>query len=217
MRGQGMGNYVNPCCARNYVSLFFGALSYTDINYELSVTPAGGPTDLVEARLDQNPGWTIGGAIGRRFRQRLRGEIEFSYRNSTFEEASLSLNGVPQGLTDLDGKMNMYRSLSNLYFDFNPGGRFNAYIGGGVGAGFVDIDAFETVTPIAATLESSAFMYQGIVGVSGRLRQNAEVFIDYRYTGTGEIEFSAATPIGGLSSQVDISSNDYIFGIRLYR
>ena len=143
-------------------------------------------------------------AIGRRIRRRVRAEYELSYRNATFDEAGLLLNGVDQGSTNLDGQLNIYRSMGNLLFDLNPGGRFNAYFGGGLGVGFVDLDATEPTTPITARLQGSSWMYQGIFGISGKINQRAELFVDYRYFGTDSIEFDAGTPAGGLSTNVDI-------------
>ncbi len=213
---QSMGAY-DPCCPTKYVSVFGGAAIYEDIGFGLSLTPTAGPTDTLDAIIDQNEGWTIGGAIGRSIGRRFRGEVEFSYRNATFNQADLAFNGVSAGSTPLDGQLNQYRSMSNIYFDFNPNGRFNAYVGGGVGVAFIDLDAAEATTPIAARLESSSWVYQGIVGCSARVSQRADLFMDYRYFGTDHLEFTGASPIGAASANVDVTSNDIFIGIRMKR
>ena len=162
-------NDCNPCGPERYITIFGGAATFNDIGFNVDMVDAAGAPTNFSTILDQNDGWTIGGGIGRRFRQRLRGEIEWSYRNATLDTASIVVNNNPLAAADLDGQLNVYRSTSNLLFDVNPAGRFNAYFGGGVGVGFVDIDAQEPTTPIAARLQSSSFVYPGIVGVSARI------------------------------------------------
>lgn len=213
----GRGNDCNQWCPERYVTIFGGAATFNDIGFNVNtVDPAGAPSSF-STILNQNDGWTIGGGIGQRIRRRLRGEIEWSYRNATLNTAEIVVNNVPQANANLDGEINVYRSTSNLFFDFNPGGRFNAYFGGGVGVGFVDIDAQEPTTPVEARLQTSSFVYQGIVGMSARVKPCVEVFVDYRYSGTDRLELDANSPAGTLDMDVDITSNDIFVGLRIMR
>jgi hypothetical protein len=43
------------------------------------------------------------------------------------------------------------------------------------------------------------------------------VFVDYRYFGTDQFEFDAASPAGAVRANVDITSNDIFVGIRINR
>lgn len=207
----------DPCQPERYLMIFGGAATFNDIGFNITATdPAGATTDL-SAILEQNNGWTIGGGIGRRFRKRLRGELEWSYRNASLNSATLALNGQPQANGTLDGQINVYRSMSNVLFDLNPCGRINAYFGGGLGLGFVDVDAQEPATPLSARLQGSSFMYQGIIGVSAKVNQRVDMFLDYRYSGSDKLELDAASPIGSLATSVDITSNDIFLGFRFKR
>ncbi len=204
-------------CSNRYFTIFGGASTFNDIGFDIySVDPAGSPSDF-SAIVEENNGWTIGGGIGRRLAPRVRGELEWSYRNASLDSASIVQNGNVQGPADLDGQLNVYRQTTNLFFDVNPNGRFNAYFGGGVGVGFVDLDATEPTTPIEARLKTSSFVYQGVVGVSAKVSSRAELFADYRYTGTDHLEISAASPAGTTDLDVDITSNDIFVGIRIWR
>lgn len=216
-RNQNQCDDYNPCCPQDYVSIFAGGATFNDIDYHLGFTDPGGATSDLNAVLNQNNGWTIGAAIGRRIRRRVRAEFEVAYRNATFEEGSILVDGVNNGTASLDGQLNEYRSTTNLLFDLNPGGRFNAYFGGGLGVGFFDLDAQEQTVPIAARLESSSWIYQGIFGISAKINQRASVFFDYRYSGTDSLEFAAVSPAGALDTNVSITSNNFIVGIRINR
>jgi opacity protein-like surface antigen len=216
---------ANQCCNDRYLTIFGGAASFNDIGFDLALTAPGGAQTGLSAIVEQNDGWTVGGAIGKRLSRRVRGEVEWSYRNASLNSASVVLNGVPLANAALDGQLNAYRSTSNLLFDMNPGGRINMYFGGGVGVGVIDLDATEPTapnatnppTPITARLETSTFVYQGIVGISARIKPCAELFVDYRYTGTDHIEINTTSPIGTTNLDVDITSNDIYIGIRFWR
>lgn len=172
---------------------------------------------VISAPLDLNDGFVIGGAVGRTFGRRFRGEFEFAYRNARLQSAGISINGQPQGELGIDGTLNQYSAMPNLLVDLNPGGRINVYGGVGAGVVFNDLDAREETTPVGIRLRASSFAYQGIVGVSTRLRCRLEPFAEYRYFGTDKLRIDAVAPIGSANADVDITSNNVVFGVRLFR
>jgi opacity protein-like surface antigen len=213
-RLQGLGGQANDGCGpKRYLSIFGGASTFNDIYFNnVDRDIAGAVLADNSILLEENNGWTIGGGIGQRLTRRIRGEIEWSYRNASLEQAS-----GPIIANALDGQLNAYRSTSNLFFDFNPDGRFNLYCGGGVGVGFVDIDATDPAVPLSTRLKSSSFVYQGVAGMSAKIRPQVELFADYRFTGTSQLEIDTITPLGTSDIDVDISSNDIFFGLRFWR
>lgn len=204
-------------CLDRYITIFGGSATFNDLGFNVDDIDAQGVVSTSSTIVEPNNGWTVGGGIGKRFRRRVRGELEWSYRNASLNEASTVLNGVVQTNDALDGQLNVYRQTSNLLFDLNPEGRFNAYFGGGVGVGFLDLDAADPATPVSARLTTSSFVYQGIAGFSTKINCRTEVFVDYRYSGTDKLELDTTTPAGSSTFTVDLTSNDIFFGVRLWR
>jgi len=215
----GSGNRGCSDCGRSpgYLSIFGGATIFEDTNLNLGLAAPGDPVTDIDAILDTDDGWAIGGAVGRNFSQRLRGEFEFTYRNAAFNSAGIVLNGAPQGATPVDGQINQYATMTNFLFDLNPCGTWNMYGGGGTGAVFNDLDVNEPNNLADVRLQSSAWAYQGIVGVSRKLRSSSTLFLEYRYFGTAKLEIDAATVIGSASADVDIASNNVFIGLRFRR
>ncbi len=96
---------------------------------EPDMTEAGIYT-LFDTDIDNT--WTLGGGIGRYFTPTIRGDVTYDHR---FEaDAQGTLRGHPD---DFNGvRMFGIESdvvLFNLYYDFNRGGRFNPYVGVGLG------------------------------------------------------------------------------------
>jgi hypothetical protein len=65
--------------------------------------------------------------------------------------------------------------MANLLYDFMPGSVITPYIGAGAGVGFVDSNA---------SLGSTVFAYQGIIGLGWNVDTNFRVNVDGRYYGT---------------------------------
>lgn len=214
--GNQFGGY-DPCCPTRYFSVFGGASIFEDIDLNLDVAVPGGPADSLDAILEHNDGWAIGGAVGRTFGRRLRGEFEFAYRNAALDTAAIAVQGQPPLAIGLDGQTNIYSFMPNLLFDLNPGGRLNLYGGVGAGVAFIDLDANETTTPVDVRLQTSSFAYQGIAGISTCLTQRTDLFFEYRYFGTDKLEIDAAAPIGSASADVDITANNLFLGFRIKR
>ena len=211
------GTY-DPCNPIKYVSLFGGAATLNDIGFDQTFSdPTGAVTGSESTILNQNNGWTIGAAVGRSLGRRLRGEFEVSYRNASINTAEYVLNGASQSITDLDGQVNGYRSMTNVLFDFNPCGRFNVYAGGGMGVSFVDLDSTDPAIPSTARIKTSTWAYQAIIGMSAKIKPRTELFLDYRYSGSDHIEIDTTSPAGASNFNLDITSNDIFVGLRMRR
>jgi outer membrane protein OmpA-like peptidoglycan-associated protein len=111
-------------------------------------------------------GWAAGGVIGYDF-VGPRVELEGVYRQN-------QLNiGVPG--TAINNQVGQLGIMANLLYDFMPGSVITPYIGAGAGVGFVDSNA---------SLGSTVFAYQGIIGLGWNVDTNFRVNIDGRYYGT---------------------------------
>jgi outer membrane protein OmpA-like peptidoglycan-associated protein len=111
-------------------------------------------------------GWAAGGVIGYDF-VGPRVELEGVYRQN-------QLNiGVPG--TAINNQVGQLGIMANLLYDFMPGSVITPYIGAGAGVGFVDSNA---------SLGSTVFAYQGIIGLGWNVDTNFRVNVDGRYYGT---------------------------------
>jgi len=111
-------------------------------------------------------GWAAGGMIGYDF-VGPRVEIEGVYRNNQ--------HGVGFPGRAISNQVGQLGILANLLYDFSPGSTITPYVGAGAGVAFVDGDA---------SLGSTQFAYQGIVGLGWNVDTNFRINIDGRYYGT---------------------------------
>ena len=128
-------------------------------------TSSGGNLNTVA--VTPQTGFAAGGVIGYDF-VGPRVEVEGVYRGNQSNLASS--NG--QALGANIGQLGI---LANLLYDFAPGSTITPYIGAGAGIGFVDSNA---------SLGSTVFAYQGIVGLGWNVDTNFRVNLDGRYYGT---------------------------------
>ena len=112
-------------------------------------------------------GFAVGGVIGYDF-VGPRVEIEGVYRQNNTN------NTGPVG-TAVVGNIGQLGIMANLLYDFMPASVITPYIGAGAGVAFVDGNS---------SLGSTAFAYQGIIGLGWNVDTNFRVNLDGRYYGT---------------------------------
>ena len=164
----------------------------------LSAIPAGTPYSF-ETNVDV--GWNAGAQIGYAFDGGLRVELEGTYLTHDIDyHTGLFVGGEDVGnrdtifltrtappsrvsinnfLADGRGDVESYGGFLNVLYDFDLGS-VEPYIGAGAGIYVIDIDYAPSGTLIANDADTT-FAYQGIVGVSGALSDNVELFGEYKY------------------------------------
>ena len=95
-------------------------------------------------------------AIGYRAGGWLRGELEYYYRDSAYDQSSLIMRPSGEASERAGGEIGRAREhvysltshnlFGNIYIDFDTGSLFTPYLGVGVGAGFTDLDNGRMVT-----------------------------------------------------------------------
>ncbi len=140
---------------------------------------------------DQTAGWAVLGAVGWGFGNGFRLELEGSWRGSNIDQ--VSLGGLPAGSS---GRLNNYGAMANLLFDFdlsNFGLRPEVampYIGGGIGAGWMQIAGARFATPTGSfRIEDTGvqFAYQAIAGTAfglGGAFPGLSITTEYRFYAT---------------------------------
>jgi opacity protein-like surface antigen len=179
-------------------------------------------------------GWTVNGALGRDFGF-LRGEIEVGYQsNGVDTHAGVSAGGIALdnedaavlisgqatnlGVTvgDLvaagEGDVKTVFVMANAIAAFDNASPFTPYIGGGVGAGFVDVFYAPSATTIIDD-DSTALAYQVKAGIEYEFSPSTSLFAGYRYRATTDVEVDASL----FDAQFDIENRASIVeaGVRL--
>lgn len=154
-------------------------------------------------------GYTLSAAIGRRFANGLRGEVELAYQNNDVdthnnvqaagipldnEDVGVLISGAPpQGATvgaivgDGRGSVETTFLMANLYYDFTQYGAFTPYVGAGLGVGFVNVDYAPSGVGIVND-DETVFAYQLVAGASYDLSDRTALFVQYRYRATEDVE-----------------------------
>ncbi|RIV90094.1 porin family protein, partial [Aurantiacibacter xanthus] len=165
--------------------------------------PAG---NEIAFNTDGDIGWGAGIQIGHRFDNGFRLELAGDYNSTTVDDHfGATLAGQPIRTLDasvltrsaaLEGRavgpylnedtgsdIETYGLFLNALYDFNAGGTFSPYIGGGLGMMVVDVD-YLAGGDVIADDSDVALAWQGIAGFSSRLSDSAELFAEYKYRHT---------------------------------
>ena len=127
------------------------------------------PTPFGQSTIYPNFGYSVGVMAGYDF-VGPRVELEGRYDNT---KATVSGGSAVFGATK-----DNFTAMANVYYDFNAGGTFVPYIGAGAGIAFVKSSALNLSD------NTTAFAYQGIVGVGYNIDSQFRVNLDGRYYGT---------------------------------
>ncbi len=126
-------------------------------------------------------GWAVGGKAGYDF-VGPRLELEAGYG-----QIPVSANIPGTAINDKVGQLTV---MANLLYDFMPTSVITPYIGAGAGIAFVDSNA---------SLGSTQFAYQGMIGVAYNVSEQLRFMVEGRYVGTTNP--SVNTPFGNVSFQ----------------
>jgi len=149
----------------------------------------------------------------------LAGAITLGYKRedgfrSEFEVAGRD-NDVDQlrNMGSADGKVEALTFMGNILYDFQRFGKIKPYLGGGIGLARV---RFDSVRPIGAGMindHDTVFAYQGIAGVSFDLTDRFEVYGDYRYLRTSDLDVQEA--VSGTTVHAEYSNHTVLGGVRV--
>lgn len=196
-----------------YVSVFGGASVLTQ-NPNLIYNSGGnsGTTNL----LMNNPGYIIGGAVGVDWGNQLRTELElsharwssdkFHYRNSSIDGASGTINATSD--------MSATYLLGNAWFDLSQGSKLTPYIGGGLGIGWANINAFTSPSFIPVHFNASGLAFQVGAGVRFDVSDNVTIDAGYRFKDIVGLSYSSDDP-GYTVSNTSLASHNFQVGLTL--
>jgi opacity protein-like surface antigen len=144
-------------------------------------------------RTDYDQGWPVGGiAIGARFSDRLRVELEASYRSNDYEILYAS-DGSAQVNPDPEDRIDAVSLMANMLFDFRSEHSMRPYLGVGVGTARLDYQAKNEISRVPVIDDDpDAFAFQLIGGFTFEVSPRLDVTADYRYWRTESFELTDA-------------------------
>lgn len=188
-----------PTLAMANDGLYLGLGAGVDFGRDKDVSGSGLKIDT-----DYDTGWVGLVTLGNAYSNGFRTELELGYRGRDVD----TKNGANKG----GGDANMWTGMINGLYDFRNSTGFVPYLGLGIGAARVQIDADTTTTNARVTGSDTAFAAQGIVGLGYKLNEQAQLFADYRYLRAFDADFkSNASKVNG-----DVDTQSVMVGLRWY-
>ena len=196
-----------------YVSVFGGWSMPNDLDGELEFEDNGNDYSY-DFDADLDDGFTAGIAVGAKFNEWLRGELELS---GNWHDAGGDLDYI-NGY-DIDGDVNALFALANLWVDIPIGTFFQPYACGGLGFGRLDIDVDASGLNDYDLFDDDdwGFAWQGGFGAAFVMSDNIGIDIGYRYKRINNIEFGQDffENVDVDDVDIDYSSHNIIAGIRI--
>ena len=215
-----------------YLSIFAG-VAFID-NFQTSFTFDNGMAGfqgVQETSFSTLDGVAAGGAIGRYFYRQARVEFEYTFRDNGIGDLGINTYSddlsTPQNndvlissvVTGADGNMESNSFMFNIVADLRPRtvGCVSAYLGGGIGVLYVDSD-IATATDLY-DINDEALAFQGIVGINFPVRDQLDLYSEYRYLGADSINVDRTDMMGMTESlgAFSFDSHSFVFGMRFLR
>jgi opacity protein-like surface antigen len=180
-------------------------------------------------RTQFDTGYNIAAHFGHRFDGGFRVEAEFNYARSGIN----AHRGVTVGGTDIDGvdasvltrgaalgstvgtivdsgigKQRNYGAFANAYYDFNAGGSFQPYVGGGIGVQRVRFDYRPSDVDVGQGSDTN-FAWQLAAGATYKVGDSFELFGQYNYRDNGKTRMA----LDLLPADLNATSRQSIFSV----
>ena len=163
---------------------YVGGATYLP-NQNLTAADASG-TDANGNRFsghaNSDMGFNVGGAIGMRFHEYFRAELEYVYREN--ETDKMSIQGEQP--RNASGHIGLMTLMVNGYVDYDLGLKVVPYIGVGIGWGYLDFDNKNKGLPEQVAVEGndSVFAWSLMAGGSYPVNEILDISLGYRYIAT---------------------------------
>ena len=173
----------------------------------------------LSGQLETDTGFNVGAALGKRFNEHFRSELQLTYRNSEVENMSLQNEGDnARG----HSKVQLLAVMVNGYVDWDLGVGVIPYIGAGIGWGHLWIDAKNGPGTVKSKIEGddSVFTWSLMTGGSYPVNDVLDVSLGYRYIGTTKAKINSRTtsPIpennGSRRLEAEYDAHELMLGLR---
>lgn len=173
------------------------------------------------SRKKHKDGFIVGLSAGTcLFIDNLRGEIEFAFNNQSGQSITNSnpVFGTFGGA--LNGGLETYTILGNLWYDIYTNTDFTPFVGGGVGVGIVDSSlSVNGIIPGAFNDSETGFAFQVGAGFKYDVAPNIDLELSYRFRGIVDFNLNQTNLVGapfwGNLNGLDLFSHNILGGITI--
>ncbi|MDT0619448.1 OmpA family protein [Salinisphaera sp. P385] len=123
-----------------------------------------------------------------------RSELQLRYSENDLD----MINDGMGGNTDADGDITSTALMANAWFDFNPDGNWHPYVGGGLGAAEIELDAG------GGAADDTVLAAQLGAGIEFDLSDTLALGLGYRFFKADDPEFEATDPATGNTQRTDV-------------
>ena len=158
------------------------------------------------AETELDDGYALSGAVGYKYHNGLRAELEIAYRNNDVD--SHKSNGAT--LAGPGGEVDSVAFMANGYYDIENDTAITPYVGAGIGFAVVDVDGYNNAGTSIVSDDDTVFAYQGIAGVDFEVQDNVALFTEYKYFATSDVDVQAA----GGSTDMNYDNHSIMAGVK---
>lgn len=199
------------CTAAMICGIFSATSAHATDNWRegLYIKGAGGWNHTQEqdfsggASGELDEGYAVSGAVGYNFGAGWRSELEVAYRNNDVDSLE---NAAGASLPSPGGDVTSTAFMFNGYYDLPTGTALTPYVGAGIGLARVNVD-YDSAGVNIADEDSTEFAYQGVAGLSYAISPNADLFAEYKYFATSDID------LGG-GAEADYQNHTVLAGLK---
>ena len=187
----------------NYIAFGLGITETDDTSFQ--VAPG-----TIDTEFDDD--WNYSAAYGwKRGSYRFEGELVVGED----DVSSHTLNGGAP-LDGPTGGINMAGILANGYYDFSTASALTPYVGAGLGLAMIEAEGFGVdAIPDVLDDDDTVIAYQIMAGIGYDLSDRTSLFAEYRYFGTESADVTTSVSTGSVDTELDFSSNQFRFGVRI--
>ena len=194
-----------------YVSVFAGASILSDVNtvWQNSTGATFGTTYSLRTKM----GYLLGGAIGVKWNDRLRAEVELSHSSWSVTDVLVKQKGT--SLEKATGSISATYLMGNVWLDIPTQSAFTPYVGGGLGLGWASADSpfFGGLSWGYGSGEKAGLAYQLGAGVKFTLSDKLDLDLGYRFKGLTGIDFNNIGDGGGTYDGAVLYSHNIQLGL----
>jgi OOP family OmpA-OmpF porin len=154
-------------------------------NQNLTGATATG-SDL-NGKIESDTGFNVAGAVGVRFYDNFRAELELGYHRS--EADSISVQNEPD---NAQGYFSLLSVMANGYFDYDLDIGIIPYVGVGIGWGRIELDAKNSNGILRVDGSDHVFTWGLMVGGSIPVSELMDLSFGYRYIATEDTELQSS-------------------------
>lgn len=163
-----------------------------------------------------NPGVDVGGTAGFDLGYvRLEGEL--SYKQGNIRRIDDQLTGI--NYYDIHGRIGALALMGNIFFDLHNPSPITPYIGGGIGAAFLNLDnIYGTSNSTGDRVQlypsdhETNLAYQGGAGLNLAITRRISLDLGYRYFMTNRTRFNNGSTV---ENDLRFESNNVAIGLRV--